>query len=198
MFAPTSFFADYGCHVRILEEARVLRRLGHQVTIAAHHSGNLVPGLDIRRTLSIPWRRSYVVGSSRHKIVDMVRVAVAPKLSLTEGTGKSLNYMVVGLPAVAFDTPVARECPGLDCALTVRGDVDSLAANLAAHVCLVDTAPAQLRTTSQRWRQRAVQTFSWDKVGRQIVQSYQDVFGGTPAPVAPSKSDPVARRRGRL
>ena len=106
--------------------------------------------------------------------------------------------MAVGLPAVAFDTPVAREYPGLDGALTVRGDVDSLAANLAAHVCLADTAPEQLRATGQRWRQRAIQTFSWDKVGRLIVQSYQDGFGGTPAPVAPAKSDPVARRRGRL
>ena len=34
MIAPTSFFADYGCHVRILEEARVLRKLGHEITIA--------------------------------------------------------------------------------------------------------------------------------------------------------------------
>ena len=68
MIAPTSFFADYGCHVRILEEAWVLQRLGHHVTIVTYHSGNPVPGMDIRRTLSIPWRRDYVVGSSRHKI----------------------------------------------------------------------------------------------------------------------------------
>jgi hypothetical protein len=26
MLVPTSFFADYGCHVRILEAARVLQR----------------------------------------------------------------------------------------------------------------------------------------------------------------------------
>ncbi len=68
MIAPTSFFADYGCHVRILEEARVLQRLGHQVTIATYHNGSAVPGLDIRRTSTIPWRHDYVVGSSRHKI----------------------------------------------------------------------------------------------------------------------------------
>ena len=68
MIAPTSFFADYGCHVRILEEARLLQRLGHQVTICTYHNGRNLPGLDIRRTMSIPWRKGYEVGSSRHKI----------------------------------------------------------------------------------------------------------------------------------
>ena len=68
MIAPTSFFGDYGCHVRILEEARALQRLGHRVTIVTYRNGRDVPGLDIRRTLPIPWRQQYEVGSSRHKI----------------------------------------------------------------------------------------------------------------------------------
>jgi glycosyltransferase involved in cell wall biosynthesis len=68
MIAPTSFFADYGCHVRILEEVRILTRLGHQVTVATYHNGKDLPDLDIRRTLPIPWRRNYEVGSSRHKL----------------------------------------------------------------------------------------------------------------------------------
>ena len=68
MIAPTSFFADYGCHVRILEEARTLQKLGHQVTIVTYHNGGPVADLDIRRTLPIPWRKDYEVGSSRHKI----------------------------------------------------------------------------------------------------------------------------------
>ncbi|MFN2200794.1 MAG: glycosyltransferase family 4 protein [Caldilineaceae bacterium] len=68
MVAPTSFFADYGCHVRILEETRVLQSMGHQVTIATYHNGRDLPDIDIARTLPIPWRRGYEVGSSRHKI----------------------------------------------------------------------------------------------------------------------------------
>jgi glycosyltransferase involved in cell wall biosynthesis len=68
MVAPTSFFADYGCHVRILEEARVLQRRGHKVTIATYHTGRNLPDVDIQRTLPIPWRRDYEVGSSRHKL----------------------------------------------------------------------------------------------------------------------------------
>lgn len=66
--APTSFFADYGCHVRILEEARVLQSMGHHVTIATYRNGRDLPELTIERTLPIPWRRDYEVGSSRHKI----------------------------------------------------------------------------------------------------------------------------------
>lgn len=68
MVAPTSFFGDSGCHVRILEEARALQALGARVTIVTYHNGRDVEGLDIRRTVSIPWRAGYEVGSSRHKI----------------------------------------------------------------------------------------------------------------------------------
>ena len=39
-------------------------------------------------------------------------VAVSPKMSATEGNGKLLNYMAVGLPTVTFDTPVSRELLG--------------------------------------------------------------------------------------
>ena len=409
MIAPTSFFADYGCHVRILEEARVLQRLGHRVTIVTYHSGNPVPGMDIRRTLSIPWRRDYVVGSSRHKIafdallglktlqlltqerfdvvhahlhegaliglvlgrifrvpmvfdfqgsltgemldhhflkdglltrillrletwidhraahiltsttnavrllieqfgcqparvqalldcvdtaqfrpadtyaledrlalrqelgipperklivylgllaeyqgtglllealqrivrerldvhlllmgfpsLDFYRqraaalgvsefvtftgripyaeapaylalgdVAVAPKLSLTEGAGKLLNYMAVGLPTVAFDTPVAREYLGTDGALAVPGDVESLASKLLIYLRLIDVAPDQLRNIGQRLRQRAVQQFSWDSASRLIIQAYQDLLGGTPAATETTPSCPTAHR----
>jgi glycosyltransferase involved in cell wall biosynthesis len=68
MIAPTSFFADYGCHVRIWEEAKTLQKFGHQLTIATYHNGDNMPGLDIRRSWDVPWLRRAMVGSSRHKI----------------------------------------------------------------------------------------------------------------------------------
>jgi glycosyltransferase involved in cell wall biosynthesis len=68
MIAPTSFFSDYGCHVRILEEARALQQLGHRVTIATYHNGGPVAGLDIRRSLPVPGHSGVEVGSSRHKV----------------------------------------------------------------------------------------------------------------------------------
>jgi glycosyltransferase involved in cell wall biosynthesis len=62
------FFADYGCHVRILEEAVILRKLGHRVTILAYPNGNDVAGLDIRRCWGVPFNYRVIVGSSRHKL----------------------------------------------------------------------------------------------------------------------------------
>jgi glycosyltransferase involved in cell wall biosynthesis len=68
MIAPTSFFADYGSHVRILEEARTLQRMGNRITLCTYHSGQDVDDLAIERTAGIPWRKGYEVGSSWHKI----------------------------------------------------------------------------------------------------------------------------------
>jgi glycosyltransferase involved in cell wall biosynthesis len=68
MIAPTSFFSDYGCSVRILEEIRALRRMGHGVTVCTYRSGQDAPGLSIRRTPGIPFRAHHEVGSSPHKI----------------------------------------------------------------------------------------------------------------------------------
>jgi glycosyltransferase involved in cell wall biosynthesis len=68
MIAPTSFFSDYGCSVRILEEARILQRRGSVVTVCTYRNGQDVAGLSVRRTASIPFREHYEVGSSPHKI----------------------------------------------------------------------------------------------------------------------------------
>ncbi len=69
MVAPTSFFLDYGCHIRILEECRALQASGLKVRIATYYLGRNLPGLDIVRSRPTPWRPDYEVGSSRHKIV---------------------------------------------------------------------------------------------------------------------------------
>jgi glycosyltransferase involved in cell wall biosynthesis len=68
MIAPTSFFSDYGGHIRILEEARVLQRLGQRVTVLTYYKGHDMPGLEIIRTRPTPWRADYEVGSSLHKL----------------------------------------------------------------------------------------------------------------------------------
>jgi glycosyltransferase involved in cell wall biosynthesis len=408
MIAPTSFFADYGCHVRILEETRILQKLGQQVTIATYHNGNDVPGLEIQRTLPIPWRSHYEVGSSRHKIgldallgvktlellarrrFDVIHahlhegaliglvlgrlfrvpvvfdfqgslteemidhhfldresvfyrplrrlerwidrtppvvltstahaerilvdqfgcppahirvmpdcvngdvfrpaatyppeeltalrrqlgipdghkvivylgllaeyqgtglllqamqrilakhpdvslllmgfpgleiyqhqaetlgirhavtftgrvpypdaprhlalgdVAVAPKLSLTEGAGKILNYMAVGLPTVAFDTPVAREYLGPYGLLAERGDVESLAQQLMDALFPSRQNAVAIQERGQRLRQRALQHFSWEPAGQIMIETYEELLGRR-AGRSVSESMPVSR-----
>ncbi|MCB9420808.1 MAG: glycosyltransferase family 4 protein [Ardenticatenaceae bacterium] len=75
MIAPTSFFSDYGGHIRILEETRHIQAAGHQVAIVTYYKGSDMPGLDIRRTWPLPWRANYEVGSSRHKLAFDVYLA---------------------------------------------------------------------------------------------------------------------------
>ena len=68
MIAPTSFFSDYGGHIRILEETLALQAQGHKISIVTYYKGGAVKGLDIRRTKALPWHADYEVGSSRHKL----------------------------------------------------------------------------------------------------------------------------------
>jgi len=44
-----------------------------------------------------------------HKYLALGNLAVAPKISETEGDGKIYHYMAMGLPVVAFDRDVSRE-----------------------------------------------------------------------------------------
>jgi glycosyltransferase involved in cell wall biosynthesis len=68
MIAPTPFFSDRGCHVRIYEETKALQNLGHQVVICTYHNGRDIPGLTIRRIVNIPWYTKQEAGPSLHKI----------------------------------------------------------------------------------------------------------------------------------
>lgn len=67
MLAPTPYFADRGCHVRIYEEARALMALGQQVEIVTYHLGRDMPGIPTHRIPAIPWYRKLEAGPSWHK-----------------------------------------------------------------------------------------------------------------------------------
>ena len=75
MVAPTSFFSDYGGHIRILEESYTLQELNQELAIVTYYKGSDMPGLDIRRTAPLPYRTDYEVGSSRHKLAFDVYLA---------------------------------------------------------------------------------------------------------------------------
>jgi glycosyltransferase involved in cell wall biosynthesis len=73
MLAPTPYFSDRGCHVRIYEEARALIRRGHEVRIVTYHLGKDLPGIPTCRIPSVPWYRKLAAGPSWHKpYLDML------------------------------------------------------------------------------------------------------------------------------
>ncbi len=67
MIAPTPYFADRGCHVRIYEEARALIKLGHEVLIVTYHLGRDMAGIPTLRIPSFRWYRKLSPGPSWHK-----------------------------------------------------------------------------------------------------------------------------------
>ena len=67
--APTGFFADYGCHVRILEEARALQEHGYDVTVVTYPGGRDPPGLRVVRIPAWLHRGAPRVGSHWRKLM---------------------------------------------------------------------------------------------------------------------------------
>jgi len=64
---PTPFFADRGCHMRILGEMAALKNNGYRNIIVTYHNGRDLEGLDIRRIINIPWYKKLEAGPSIHK-----------------------------------------------------------------------------------------------------------------------------------
>ena len=116
--APTSFFGDYGCHVRILEEARALKALGHDVTILTYYKGNDAPGFEIIRTNPTPWHKDYEVGSSRHKFAFDALLAVRLLRVLSKNSFDVIHAhlhegaLIAGVLAKAWRIPVCFDYQG--------------------------------------------------------------------------------------
>lgn len=79
--APTPFFSDRGTHIRILEEALALEKLGHEITIATYHIGKdihreIETKIDVRRILRLLfWYKKTEAGPDWQKIIlDMMLI----------------------------------------------------------------------------------------------------------------------------
>ncbi len=85
MIAPTPFFADRGCHVRIYEEIKFLRQKGHEVILLTYPIGDDIEGVDIRRVPGAPWYRKLTAGASLHKFyLDPLLAVWGTWLAFTE------------------------------------------------------------------------------------------------------------------
>lgn len=65
--APTPFFADRGCHMRILGEAQALQRRGCQVRLVTYHLGRDIEGLPTMRTRKVSWYNKLEAGPALGK-----------------------------------------------------------------------------------------------------------------------------------
>lgn len=82
---PTPFFADRGCHMRILGEMKALANYGYKNIIVTYHNGRDLEGLDIRRIINIPWYKKLEAGPSAHKFyIDIILFFKAASVYLKE------------------------------------------------------------------------------------------------------------------
>jgi len=80
--APTGFYADYGCHVRIQGQLRALQGLGHEIRLVTYPAGRAISDLTVTR-IPLPLARSIPVGSSRRKVLlDLLLAPTALATSL--------------------------------------------------------------------------------------------------------------------
>lgn len=98
-------------------------------------------------------------------------VAVAPKLSPTEGDGKIYNYLANGLPIVAYDRPASQEILGDLAFYAELGDAHSLACALQAAL----TDEARAAELACKGREMAVEKYSWLAVAKRLMVAYSDV-----------------------
>ncbi len=68
VIAPTAFYADYGCHVRIRGQLRALQGLGHEIRLVTYPAGRATSDLAVTR-IPLPFAHTMPVGSSHRKIL---------------------------------------------------------------------------------------------------------------------------------
>lgn len=100
--------------------------------------------------------------------LSLAEVAVAPKISLTEGDGKIYNYMAMGLATAAFDRGVSREI------LSATGTFAKLndSRDLAEKMIYLLNNKAEAKRLGNAARARAVAELSWRAVGERINNVY--------------------------
>jgi glycosyltransferase involved in cell wall biosynthesis len=105
-------------------------------------------------------------------------VAVSLKRSATEGNGKLLNYMAMGLPTIAYDGSTSRQVLGDAGVYVPVGDTDAFASACAA---LLDD-PGERKRRGQALRERAVSLFAWPVLARRLLEVYRDLRNSATRP----------------
>ncbi|MCA9968614.1 MAG: glycosyltransferase family 4 protein, partial [Anaerolineales bacterium] len=101
--------------------------------------------------------------------LSLGEIAVAPKMSATEGSGKVLNYMAMAQPVVAYDTAVHREYLADLGVYAPAGDVAAFTDALRRLI----HDPAERAALGARLRRRAAEVYSWSEASRRITAVYE-------------------------
>ncbi len=64
MIAATPFFSDRGCHIRIYNEIKYLKKEGIEVVLCTYHLGHNIDGFDIKRVSNVSWYKKITPGAS--------------------------------------------------------------------------------------------------------------------------------------
>ncbi len=142
--------------------------MGYPVEDAQHRASQL--GIEGRVTFT--GRVDY---DKTPDLLALVDLAVAPKVSHTEGNGKLYNYAAMALPVVAIDSGVNREILN-DEAYYATGETPEEFAR-AIERALADRAAWPER--GRRLRARLEAEFTWDAVAQRVLIAYRDVAPGT-------------------
>lgn len=166
--------AEYQGSSHLLQAAHTLLRRGVDAhfLIMGFPSEHTYAG--IARALGIENRVTFTGAVPYERAPDYLAlgsVAIAPKISETEGNGKVLNYMAMGLPTVTFDTRASREILGDLGIYAQRGDWQDLAEKIEE--LLADPAAAHER--GRALRRKALASHTWDSSSEALVATYEQL-----------------------
>ena len=99
------------------------------------------------------------------------QLAVAPKLATSEGSGKLLPYMSMGLPIVATNTPAHRQYLGT-LGLYTAPDPEAMAHALAHARDRLET----LNVVGRKLRQRVLEQYTWFHTAVRMERIFYDVL----------------------
>jgi glycosyltransferase involved in cell wall biosynthesis len=100
--------------------------------------------------------------------LSLSKIAIAPKISMTEGDGKIYNYMAMGMLTVSFDRNISKEILGEAGLFAKLGD----ARDLADKIVWAINHEVKSQELGKKARERAINNLSWNAVGKRINEVY--------------------------
>lgn len=163
---------DYQGIPHLLQAAAFIKKQGNLIHFLVmgfpnvEHYQQMADKLDVSDQVTFTGRIGYVDAPRYLSLGDL---AVSPKVSATEGSGKVLNYMAMGLPTIASDTPVHHEyLADLGIYLT-PGDSIGLAETIARYF----NNPNETSCLGRKLRERAIDNYNWRQAGEIISLIYE-------------------------